>query len=271
MEWKNIYRGMLMGASDTIPGVSGGTIAVVLGIYDQLIAAINGFLSKDWKKQLGFLIPLGLGIAAAIFSLSHIITWLFKTYPGPIQFFFLGLILGVLPFLFNKAEAKTPFQIQHYLLLIASVVFVGLLGFLDPTRGDIIENLSSAAYIRLFFSGVVASSALVLPGISGSLMFMILGTFATVMGAVSQLQLDVLAVTGAGIVIGIVLMTKIVSYFLNNFYTGMFAVVIGMVIGSVFVVFPGWPAGAASVITSIITFAVGLAAAALLGRLEYKA
>ena len=75
MEWKNIYRGMLMGASDVIPGVSGGTIAVLLGIYDRLIAAINGFLSKDWKKQLGFLVPLGIGVVIAILLLDNDISF----------------------------------------------------------------------------------------------------------------------------------------------------------------------------------------------------
>lgn len=73
MEWKNLYRGLFMGASDVIPGVSGGTIAVLLGIYDRLIAAVNGILSKDWKKHLLFLVPLGIGILTAIFLLANVI------------------------------------------------------------------------------------------------------------------------------------------------------------------------------------------------------
>ena len=76
MEWKNIYRGLLMGASDVIPGVSGGTIALLLGIYDRLIEAINGLFSREWKKHLNFLVPLGIGVAIAIFSLAKLIVWL---------------------------------------------------------------------------------------------------------------------------------------------------------------------------------------------------
>src|SRR5699024_7531892 len=88
MEWKNVYRGLLRGASDVIPGVSGGTIAIRLGIYDQLIASINGLMTKEWNKQFGFLIPLGIGVATSILLFSKVIDWLLKHYPGPLQFFF---------------------------------------------------------------------------------------------------------------------------------------------------------------------------------------
>ncbi|ALX49164.1 DUF368 domain-containing protein [Lentibacillus amyloliquefaciens] len=270
MEWKNIYRGLLMGASDVIPGVSGGTIAVLLGIYERLIAAINGFMSKDWKKQLGFLIPLGIGILTAIFLLSNVIEWLFDNYPGPTKFFFLGLILGVLPYLFHKADAKNKFRAKHIILLVIGAVIVGSMAFLQASEGPVIENITTSTYIMLFFSGFIASSALVLPGISGSLMLMIMGVFTTVIGAVSNLQLDIIAVVGVGIVLGIVFMSKIVNFFLNNYYTGTFAVIIGMVIGSVFVVFPGWPTEGLLVLVSIVTFASGLAAAYLLGKVEYE-
>src|SRR5690625_2048768 len=87
MEWKNIYRGMIMGASDIVPGVSGGTIAVLLGIYDQFIGAINGIFSRDWKRHLSFLVPLAIGVAAAILTLSRIMNWLLKYYPSPTYYF----------------------------------------------------------------------------------------------------------------------------------------------------------------------------------------
>src|SRR5690625_3110049 len=110
MEWKNIYRGLIMGASDVVPGVSGGTMAVLLGIYDRFIAAIDGIVSKEWRKHIGFLIPLGIGVAVAILSLSHVISWLLEQHSRPTYFFFLGLIIGVLPFLFREAEARTRFK-----------------------------------------------------------------------------------------------------------------------------------------------------------------
>ncbi|MUK89741.1 DUF368 domain-containing protein [Ornithinibacillus sp. L9] len=270
MEWKNIYRGMMMGASDVIPGVSGGTIAVLLGIYDRLIAAINGLMSKEWKKHLGFLIPLGLGIVTAIFSLAKLIEWLFEHYPGPMQFFFLGLIIGILPNLLQKADAKKTFKLKHIVLLLIGAVLVGSMGFMQEAEEAVIENLTISTYVLLFFSGFIASAAMVLPGISGSFILMVIGVYYTIISAISNLQLDVIAVVGIGIVIGIVTMSKIVNYFLTNFHTATFALIIGLVIGSIVVVFPGWPTTGGLVGISIVTFATGLFVAYILGRVEYK-
>ncbi|GAB3045505.1 DUF368 domain-containing protein [Virgibacillus ainsalahensis] len=270
MEWKNLYRGLIMGASDVIPGVSGGTIAVLLGIYDRLIAAINGFLSKDWKKHLGFLIPLGIGIVTAIFLLANVIEWLFEHYPGPTQFFFLGLILGVLPYLFHKADAKHTFKIKHGILLIIAVALVGSMAFFNPNEGEIIENVTGSTYVLLFFSGFIASSAMIIPGISGSFMLLLIGVYSTIIAAISNLQLDIIAVTGIGIAVGLLVMSKIIHYFLSNHYTGTFAIIIGLVIGSIFVVFPGWPEATSLLLLSVVTFAAGLFVAYILGRVEYK-
>src|SRR5690606_23243562 len=153
----------------------GGTIAVLLGIYDRLIAAINGLVSKDWKKQLGFLIPLGIGVVSAILLLSHLIEWLFERHPGPTQFFFLGLIIGILPYLFNQAEVKVNFKVNHYLFLIFGALAVGSMMFLHESDGMVIENLTLSTYILLFFSGFIASAAMILPGISGSFILLVIG------------------------------------------------------------------------------------------------
>ncbi len=261
MEWKNIYRGMLMGASDVIPGVSGGTIAVLLGIYDRLIASVNGVLSKNWKKQLGFLVPLAIGVGTAILLLSKLIEWLFEHFPGPTQFFFLGLIIGVLPYLFHKADAKHSFKMNHVILLVIGAVIVGSMVFLNAGEVGVMTKLQPSDYILLFFSGFVASSAMILPGISGSFMLLILGVYPTVIGAISNMHLDIIAVTGVGILLGIVVMSKIINYFLTNYRTGTFALIIGLVIGSIVVVFPGWPSTTNLLLLSIVAFGAGLFAA----------
>ncbi|MBM7554355.1 DUF368 domain-containing protein [Thalassobacillus pellis] len=270
LEWKNIYRGMLMGASDVIPGVSGGTIAVVLGIYDRLIEAINGVFSRKWKEQLGFLIPLLLGVGTAILLLSRLIEWLFHHYPGPTKFFFLGLIIGVLPYLFNKADMKKKFRLQHYLLLVIGAIIVASMAFFQTGETEPISHLTASTYVLLFFSGWLASSAMILPGISGSFILLIIGMYSTIIGAISNLQLDIIAVVGAGILIGIVVMSKIIKFFLENYTSGTFGLIIGLVIGSVFVIFPGVPATSGLITASLLTFASGLFAAYLLGRVEYK-
>ncbi|MCA0972605.1 DUF368 domain-containing protein [Halobacillus litoralis] len=268
-EWRNIYRGMLMGASDIVPGVSGGTIAVVLGIYDRLIEAINGLFSKEWKEHLKFLIPLGLGVGTAILLLANLINFLFDNYPEPTQYFFLGLIIGVLPYLTHKADMKHNFHGKHYGILILGAIIVGSMAFFQTAETDPIENFSASTYVLLFFSGFIASSAMILPGISGSFILYLIGIYSTVTTGIEEFNFTIIGVVGVGIVLGIISMSKIVKYFLENHTSGTFALIIGLVIGSVFVVFPGIPE-MQTLIVSVVTFLGGLLAAWLLGRVEYK-
>lgn len=270
MEWKNIYRGMAMGASDVIPGVSGGTIAVLLGIYDQLIEAINGLFSKNWRNHLNFLIPLGIGIVIAVFTLMRIMKWLFAHYQGPTFFFFLGLIIGVIPYLFQEADVKNSFKINHYIILMIGAILIGLLFFLDDDKGAIITDRSMSTYLLLFASGFIGSAAMILPGISGSFVLLVIGVFPTVVNAIDSFELDVIAVTGLGIGIGIISMSKIINYFFENYRTSTFAMIIGMVIGSIVVIFPGWPTNKSLLFMSISTFAFGLLLAFILGKVEYE-
>ncbi|WP_226585387.1 DUF368 domain-containing protein [Halobacillus litoralis] len=269
-EWRNIYRGLLMGASDVVPGVSGGTIAVVLGIYDRLIEAINGFFSKEWKRHLKFLLPLGLGVVTSIVLLARVIEWLFEHYPGPTQFFFLGLIIGVLPYLTHKAEMKNKFKANHYMLLLIGAAIVASMAFFQTAESEPMQNLTWTGYLLLFFSGWIASSAMILPGISGSFILLIIGVYTTVTSGISDFRFDIIAVVGLGILLGLVSMSKIVKFFLDNYTSGTFGVIIGLVIGSVFVIFPGVPETSALMIVSFIAFLAGLLAAWLLGRVEYK-
>lgn len=270
MEWKNIYRGFVMGASDVIPGVSGGTIAVLLGIYDRFIAAINGIFSKQWKKHLEFLIPLGIGVAIAILSLSHVIGWLVKHHSGPTYFFFLGLIIGVLPLLFREADARARFKSKHILLLIVGLLLVGTLFFFkDPEQGSVIINKTIATYGWLFIAGFFASAAMILPGISGSLVFLIMGVYPTIMHGISNFDWLLILVTGTGIFLGIISMSKVIHFFLERYRTSTFAMIIGSVIGSIFVIFPGWPIDMKLTLISVVTFAIGLFVAYILGKVEY--
>ncbi|TCT20359.1 putative membrane protein [Melghiribacillus thermohalophilus] len=271
MEWKNIYRGMLMGASDLIPGVSGGTIAVVLGIYDRFIEAINGFFTKQWSKSLKFLIPLGTGIIASLLLLSSLIHWLFEHYPHQLQFFFLGLIAGILPFLFREAGVKEHFSGFHYILLLAAAMLVAsMVFFKEPGVPDILDTSSTRTWILLFFSGWVASMAMMLPGISGSFILLLIGVYPTVMAALKDRNLFLIGIVGAGVIVGIVISSKIIQYFLVYHRSSTYAVIIGLVVGSLAVVYPGMTDGMGAMFLSLLSLLLGLAAAVSLGKLEYK-
>lgn len=268
MEWKNIYRGFVMGSSDVVPGVSGGTIAVLLGIYQQLIEAISKLFSKEWKKSLMFLIPLVIGAGLAIFSLSKVINRLLEHYPSYTFFFFIGLIIGVLPFLFRESKALETFKWQHIVLLVIGAILIILI----PTNGEeelIITDRSLTTYLFLFISGIVASAAMILPGISGSLVLLVLGSYGTILHAVEHFDIPVIIVVGIGIFIGIISVSNLIKYFLSHFETATFSVIIGFVIGSIWVIFPGLPETAASWAISALVFLAGLVVAVTLGKVEY--
>lgn len=270
MEWKNVYRGLLIGASDVIPGVSGGTIAVLLGIYDRLIESINGLFSRRWKEYLTFLVPLGIGVAIAIFTLARVMKWLLAHYPEPTYFFFLGLIIGIIPQLLNEASAYRTFKGKQIVLLMIGLLAVSsMVIFMEVDPGAVITERTMSTYMLLFFSGILASAAMILPGISGSVVFLMLGVYPTIIDVISELDIFVIVVVAAGIVIGIITMSKLIHYFLKYYRTNTFAIIIGAVIGSIFVIFPGWPAQTSLIFGCFIAGASGLLGAYILGKVEY--
>src|SRR5699024_113362 len=152
MNWKNIYRGFFMGMSDIVAGVSGGTVAVLVGIYDRLIASINGLFSKEWKRHLGFLIPLGIGVGLALFSVIHLIEWLVDTYTVSILYTLIGIIIGMLIFLFHESGTKNNFRLIHYILLVLGIIILVLLPEAQGEGKAIVERTIDV-YITLFFAG----------------------------------------------------------------------------------------------------------------------
>ncbi|MDE4084819.1 DUF368 domain-containing protein [Planococcus maritimus] len=259
MEWKNIYRGILMGISDLIPGVSGGTIAFILGIYDRLLESISGFFSREWKKQLGFLVPLGLGIVITLLLFSRFIEFLLENHYEATQFFFMGLILGVLPYIMKQADVKKNFTARHLVILLVIGAALASMAFIqtDDNVAPITE-LSVPTFFLLFFSGWIASMAMLLPGISGSFILLLIGVYSTAINALSTLNLPIVMAIGAGVMVGFIISSKAISYLLEHFTYVTYAAIIGLILGSLFVVFPGFAADPMTLVTSLITFAVGL-------------
>lgn len=265
-EWKNLFKGMMMGASDVVPGVSGGTVALLVGIYERLIAAINGLTTKDWKKHVIFLIPVGLGMGISILTLSHLISWLLEVFPIPTFFFFLGLVFAIIPLLLREADYKQTYKGSHYLLLVLAAVAVALTGFVGQDEGMVMSSLSWYDYIFLFFAGWLASSAMILPGISGSLVLLLLGAYETVIEAIKTLNLPVIIVVGFGIVVGLLLTSKLIQYVFRHYRVATYAIITGFVIGSIFVIYPGWPRDLLLFVISLLCFIMGFFLAFRLGQ-----
>lgn len=232
-------KGMAMGGADVIPGVSGGTIALIAGIYDELIASIKSFdikairlllsfqIRELWKQVNGnFLLAVFFGIFLSIFSLAKAITYAMEVYPIPLWSFFFGLIL-VSVFYVSPTRIR-PMEIFVLLIGTALAYFITVLA---PAQ-------TPEAYWFVFLSGAIAICAMILPGISGSFILLILGKYEFILNAVKSLDVGVILVFGLGCAIGLVSFSKLVSWLLSKYRRMTMAVLSGFMLGSLNKIWP---------------------------------
>ena len=241
-------RGFAMGTADLIPGVSGGTVALVLGIYRRLVLAIRtgagalgrlvrldfgGFVVRLKEVDWRFLIPLLVGIAAAVLSLSHLIEHLLETEPVPMAGLFFGLVLGSLVVAWRLIEERDPVRLT-VLVAVAAVIF-WLLGLSAGTVSD-------PSLWAFFGAGAVAICAMILPGISGSFLLLMMGMYAPVLGAVNDRQLLAIGVFLVGAVLGLASFSTLLHAMLDRYHDTVMAALVGLMAGSLRVLWP-WPDG----------------------------
>ncbi|HHW5444201.1 TPA: DUF368 domain-containing protein [Staphylococcus aureus] len=274
-KWINILKGFAMGTSDLVPGVSGGTIALLLGIYNQFIASISGIFSRRFWPSFTFLIPIIIGMLLAMGSLSNLFNYLLSQHNIPTMFFFGGLIIGIVPYLLKISNYKTSFTTKHYMMVIAGIailIVITLMNNGDKHAGETL-TLSTSLIIKYFIAGMCASSAMLLPGISGSFMLLVFGVYGTVMLAISEVVklnfagLPILLAVGFGVLAGFIISSKIIQYFLTHHKLMTFALIIGFVVGSLFAVFPGLPTNIVMWFVSLVVFIIGFIVSLTLGRI----
>ncbi|HCU2115076.1 TPA: DUF368 domain-containing protein [Staphylococcus aureus] len=274
-KWINILKGFAMGTSDLVPGVSGGTIALLLGIYNQFIASISGIFSRRFWPSFTFLIPIIIGMLLAMGSLSNLFNYLLSQHHIPTMFFFGGLIIGIVPYLLKISNYKTSFTTKHYMMIIAGIailIVITLMNNGDKHAGETL-TLSTSLIIKYFIAGMCASSAMLLPGISGSFMLLVFGVYGTVMLAISEVVklnfagLPILLAVGFGVLAGFIISSKIIQYFLTHHKLMTFALIIGFVVGSLFAVFPGLPTNIVMWFVSLVVFIIGFIVSLTLGRI----
>ncbi|HEA0111263.1 TPA: DUF368 domain-containing protein [Staphylococcus aureus] len=274
-KWINILKGFAMGTSDLVPGVSGGTIALLLGIYNQFIASISGIFSRRFWSSFTFLIPIIIGMLLAMGSLSNLFNYLLSQHHIPTMFFFGGLIIGIVPYLLKISNYKTSFTTKHYMMVIAGIailIVITLMNNGDKHAGETL-TLSTGLIIKYFIAGMCASSAMLLPGISGSFMLLVFGVYGTVMLAISGVVklnfagLPILLAVGFGVLAGFIISSKIIQYFLTHHKLMTFALIIGFIVGSLFAVFPGLPTNIVMWFVSLVVFIIGFIVSLTLGRI----
>ena len=274
-KWINILKGFAMGTSDLVPGVSGGTIALLLGIYNKFIDSISGIFSRRFWPSFTFLIPIIIGMLLAMGSLSNLFNYLLSQHHIPTMFFFGGLIIGIVPYLLKISNYKTSFTTKHYMMVIAGIailIVITLMNNGDKHAGETL-TLSTGLIIKYFIAGMCASSAMLLPGISGSFMLLVFGVYGTVMLAISEVVklnftgLPILLAVGFGVLAGFIISSKIIQYFLTHHKLMTFALIIGFVVGSLFAVFPGLPTNIVMWFVSLVVFIIGFIVSLTLCRI----
>jgi putative membrane protein len=259
-----IAKGLVVGASMLVPGVSGGTTAIILGIYDKLIRAISGFF-RDIRGNLLYLAIFCLGAGAGMLLFARAILFAVESWHFPMMFFFIGAIVGGIPMLYRQAKVKR-FSPLFILYAAIGVAIVLSLGYLPKPQTDF-SGGGIGNVIMMLVSGIIIAVALVLPGISTSHMLLVLGMYNATLTAIETLNFGYLVPIAAGVGAGIILTTKLLETALEKFPDISYFVIIGFVLGSLVSkeVFPGVPQGI-EILVCLLTFAAGYAALRFVSR-----
>ncbi|BCJ93101.1 DUF368 domain-containing protein [Anaerocolumna cellulosilytica] len=250
-------------------------MAILLGIYDNLISAISNFL-KDIKGNLIFLIKFSIGAGVGIGSLAFLIKWLLDKFPFFISFFFLGAVIGGIPALYQKTK-ESSLRISSVLYFLLGLVIVISIGFIPTGNIDVSIGSGVAHYLMLLVTGVVIALALVLPGISTSHMLIVLGMYDSMLLAITKFDVIYIGILGFSTLIGVFLVTKPLEWTMKRFPHQTYCIIIGFVVGSTSEIFrdkilPAVPVNAGfgwwipSGLISLVIFALGYKAILVLSK-----
>lgn len=243
--------GFLMALADSVPGVSGGSIAFILGFYDEFISSLDALVtgSKDEKKNaVKFLIRLGIGWGIGMVLAILILTSVFESHIYAISSLFLGFIIFSIPVIIKDEKENLKSKYHNLFFTLVGIALVVLLTMFNPSGGSEDAGMLSSgfgSYAYLFLSGMVAISAMILPGISGSTILLIMGVYITVIGSVKELihlNFNVLPTVisfGLGVIAGVLLFIKLVKFALNKARSGMMYFILGLMVGSLYAIVQG--------------------------------
>lgn len=253
-----IIFGAIIGIANIIPGVSGGTMAVILGVYDKIISAISNWRTK-FVDAIKFLVPIGIGAVLGIFLFANIIDYTLENFPMATNMVFVGLIIGSIPMIYKKATTQkiNASGIAAFLVCFAFMMFMLLV---TPSESSAITTLTAASFARIFFSSAVAAGAMIVPGISGSFVLLLVGMYTTILTAISDFNILILVPVGLGCGIGILVCAKIIERLFAKAPCQTYLGILGFMIGSVPIIMPAISFNVELIVS--IVLAIGAAAAA---------
>ncbi len=252
-------KGIAMGIANAIPGVSGGTIAVITKIYDELLESITPNIKK-LIKNIPFLLPVGIGMIIGILLAAKVLAFLFETYNVPTQLFFMGIILGSMPMIYQEATREKKLQpINIIPFLIGAGIMIGMFFIRTDNISSVDSSLTVGNAVLFVLAAFLAAVAMIIPGISGALVMKILGAYDAAIMALNDMNIPVILLFAVGAIVGIFVAAKVISMLLKKFRKETYCIIAGLIIGSVPSVFPSGFRFDAQGIVGIILLVVGLA------------
>ena len=279
---KDVLKGMVIGIANVIPGVSGGTMMVAMGIYDKLIHCITHLFS-EFKKNVLFLAPIAVGMALAVVGSSFTIEKMFESFPFQTSLLFVGLVVGGLPAMWQNVKGK-EIKIGHIItciLFLALVVGMALMGETEGNAASLSFNLANV--MKLFGVGVIAAATMVIPGVSGSMVLLLLGYYNPILSAINDFiraavsfdmagimtGVGILAPFGIGVVVGVFAIAKLIEIIFSKFPLYAYWGIIGLIVASPFAILALGSFSTLtviSIVTGIFALAVGFVIAMKLGE-----
>lgn len=252
-------KGIAMGIANAIPGVSGGTIAVITKIYDELLESITPNIKK-LIKNMPFLLPVGIGMIIGILLAAKVLAFLFETYNVPTQLFFMGIILGSMPMIYQEATREKKLQSINIIpFLIGAGIMIGMFFIRTDNISSVDSSLTVGNAVLFVLAAFLAAVAMIIPGISGALVMKILGAYDAAIMALNDMNIPVILLFAVGAIVGIFVAAKVISMLLKKFRKETYCIIAGLIIGSVPSVFPSGFRFDAQGIVGIILLVVGLA------------
>ena len=232
----DFFKGIAIGAGAILPGISSGVLCVVFGIYETLLnCALNFF--KNFKYNLKLLFPIGLGAFVGVVLFGNILKYIFYAYPIHTKSIFVGLIIGSIPELLKEAKSKNGFKLQYLTYLVISFC-IGIVLVYIENKYSFQNNVNHFSFIYLIFSGFLMSAGVIIPGVSSTLILMLLGVYDAYILSNSSIYIHLLFPFAVGLILGSICCMKLIKLLLDKFHTQTFFSIIGFTIGSIFVLFP---------------------------------
>jgi len=261
--FKNILKGLIIGIGAVAPGVSGGTFAVILGIYDKLTDAIANFY-KNFKKKMIFLIPLGIGVVIGILGFSKIMKYLFEFHEAQVKFLFIGLMVGTLPSVFREANKK-GFKSIYIVPCVVTFSMTVFAMMIESTAVILSQGEAPNTMIRGLY-GVIIGIGTIVPGISSSFMLMYVGGYEYLLDGIVNFDIPFMIPVVMGFGLSILLFAKIISILFKKLYGYTYYSILGFVIGSILTILPPVTVGS-ELVVGLALCAVGFVASFRLNKL----